>query len=304
MEMMRPAAGQPLDISGEFKGPFASGAPANFADASAKIGKRTGFIGSTGQDSFGQLLRDRFKKDGIDSKLIVSAKRKTTGCAFVAYDKDGSRKFIFHIAGTGSDRLPPPSQAVRYSESFRHLHLMGCSLAISRSMRETCIAMAQAVKKAGGSVSLDPNLRPELLSAEECRSILLPVVRLSDIVLPSGGEASLLAHEQDGDKACLRLLEMGVKVVVLKLGDRGCRVFSAEGAIDVPGFTVRAVDPTGAGDCFDAGFVSSYIDNLTLYESARIANAMGALAASRMGPMEGTFSMKEILAFMKRQIGA
>ena len=301
VELMRPAAGQPLNISGEFKGPFASGAPANFASASARIGKHTGFVGSTGQDGFGQLLRDRFKKDGIDSKLIVSVNRKTTGCAFVAYDKDGGRKFIFHIAGTGSDRLPAPSQAAHYAGAFRHLHLMGCSLAISRSMRETCIAMARAVKKAGGSISLDPNLRPELLSDEECRGILLPVVRLSDIVLPSGGEAGLLAHEPDSDKACLRLLEMGVKVVVLKLGESGCRVFSADGVIDVPGFKVRTVDPTGAGDCFDAGFVSSYIDNLTLYESARIANAMGALAASRMGPMEGTFNLKEVMAFIKRQ---
>ena len=301
VELMRPAAGQPLDITGEFRGPYASGAPAIFADASARIGKRTGFVGSTGQDCFGQLLRARFKRDGIDSTLIVSVKRKTTGCAFVAYDKDGGRKFIFHIAGTASDRLPPPSKAIRYAESFRHLHLMGCSLAISRSMRETCIAMAQAVKKAGGSVSLDPNLRPELLSAEECRSILLPVVRLSDIVLPSGGEASLLVHEPDTDKACIRLLEMGVKVVVLKLGDRGCRVFSSECTIDVPGFKVKAVDPTGAGDCFDAGFVSGYLDNLPLYEAARLANAMGALAASRMGPMEGTFSLKEVMAFMKRQ---
>jgi sugar/nucleoside kinase (ribokinase family) len=301
VEVMRPAVGQPLDITGEFKGPYASGAPAIFADASARIGKRTGFVGSTGQDGFGQLLRDRFKQEGIASGLIATVKRKSTGCAFVSYDKDGGRKFIFHIAGTASDRLPPPSRAIRYAESFRHLHLMGCSLAVSRSMRETCLAMAQAVKKAGGSVSLDPNLRPELLSDEECRSILLPVVRLSDIVLPSGAEASLLVHEADGDKACLRLLEMGVKVVVLKLGDSGCRVFSSKCFIDVPGFKIKPVDPTGAGDCFDAGFISGYLDNLPLYKAARLANAMGALAASRMGPMEGTFSLKEIMAFMKRQ---
>ena len=301
VELMRPAAGQPLDTSGEFKGPYASGAPAIFADASARIGKRTGFVGSTGRDGFGQLLRNRFILDGIDSRMVATIKRKSTGCAFVAYDKGGGRNFIFHIAGTASDRLPHPSAAVRYAESFRHLHLMGCSLAISRSMRETCIAMAQAVKKAGGSVSLDPNLRPELLSAEECRKILLPVVRLSDIVLPSGGEASLLVHEPDSDKACIRLLEMGVKVVVLKLGDSGCRVFTRETTTDVPGYKIRAIDPTGAGDCFDAGFVSGYLDNLPLGDAARLANAMGALAASRMGPMEGTFSLKEVMDFMKRR---
>jgi D-tagatose-1,6-bisphosphate aldolase subunit GatZ/KbaZ len=301
VEVMRPDAGQPLDTTGEFKGPYASGAPAIFADASAKIGKRTGFVGSTGQDGFGQLLHNRFKLDGIDGRMVTTIKRRSTGCAFVAYDKDGGRKFIFHIAGTASDRLPPPSQAIRYAQSFRHLHLMGCSLAISRSMRETCIAMAQAVKKAGGSVSLDPNLRPELLSDEECRSILLPVVRLSDIVLPSGGEASLLVHEPDNDLACQRLIEMGVKIVVLKLGKIGCRVFTSETTTDVPGFRIKSIDPTGAGDCFDAGFISGFLDNLPINDAARLANAMGALAASRMGPMEGTFSLPEVLAFIKRQ---
>jgi D-tagatose-1,6-bisphosphate aldolase subunit GatZ/KbaZ len=301
VEVMRPAVGQPLDAGGEFRGPYASGAPAIFADASARIGKRTGFVGSTGRDGFGQLLRNRFSRDGIDSRLIKTISTKSTGCAFVSYDKTGGRKFIFHIAGTASDRLPSPLQAVRYAASFRHLHIMGCSLSISRSMRDTCLALARSVKESGGSVSLDPNLRPELLSAEECRSILLPVVRMSDIVLPSGGEASLLVHEPDSDLACRRLIEMGVKIVVLKMGESGCRVFTRDTTIDVPGFKVKAIDPTGAGDCFDAGFISGYLDNLPLEYAALLANAMGALAASRMGPMEGTFSLPEVLAFIKSQ---
>jgi sugar/nucleoside kinase (ribokinase family) len=181
---------------------------------------------------------------------------------------------------------------------------MGCSLSISRSMRETCLALAKTVKESGGSVSLDPNLRPELLSAEECRGILMPVVRLCDVVLPSGGEASLLVHEPDSDLACRRLVEMGVKVVVLKLGESGCRVYTAETTIEVPGFKVKELDPTGAGDCFDAGFISGYLDNLPLQYSALLAGAMGAMAASRKGPMEGTFSLPQVMAFIKSQARA
>jgi len=301
VEVMRPTVGQPLDVVGEFRGPYPSGAPAIFADASARIGTRTGFIGSTGRDGFGQLLRSRFSRDGVNSRLIKTISKKSTGCAFVSYDIAGGRKFIFHIAATASDRLPSPSQALRYASSFRHFHIMGCSMSVSRSMRDTCLALARYVKESGGSISLDPNLRPELLSAEECRSILLPVVQLSDIVLPSGGEASLLVHEPDSDLACRRLIEMGVKIVVLKLGESGCRVYTRETTIEVPGFKVKAVDPTGAGDCFDAGFISGYLDNLPIEYAALLASAMGALAASRMGPMEGTFSLPEVLAFIKSQ---
>ncbi|MFA5079679.1 MAG: PfkB family carbohydrate kinase, partial [Dehalococcoidia bacterium] len=299
VEIMRPSVDMPLDTTGRFSGPFPSGAPAIFADASARIGKRTGFVGSLGQDGFGRLIRKRFSDDGVDGRVIASTGGRPTGCAFVAYDGDGGRNFIFHIAGTASDRLPTVARALKYAQSFRHLHLMGCSLSISRSIRDVCMAMAKAVKESGGSVSLDPNLRPELLSAEECRNILLPVVRLADIVLPSGNEAGLLVHEQDADRACRRLIESGVKIVVLKKGDSGCRVFTRDSSFDVPGFRVNAVDPTGAGDCFDAGFISGYLDNLPLYETARLANAMGALAASRLGPMEGTFSLKEVMRFIK-----
>jgi sugar/nucleoside kinase (ribokinase family)/tagatose-1,6-bisphosphate aldolase non-catalytic subunit AgaZ/GatZ len=304
VEIMRPGIDQPLDKTGAFKGPFPSGAPAICADASAKIGKKTGFIGSVGQDGFGELLRNRISRDGVDCRMVNTVKHKSTGCAFVAYEKSGARKFIFHIAGTASDRLPSPRLAARYAESFRHVHLMGCSLSISPAIRETCYAVAHAVKEAGGSVSLDPNLRPELLSADECREILMPVVKIADILLPSGGEAGLLVGESNTDKACRKLLKMGVKVVVLKLGDSGCRVYTKAETLDVPGFKIEAVDPTGAGDCFDAGFISGYLDNLSLTDAARLANAMGALATTKMGPMEGTFSLKEVLAFMRLKSGA
>jgi D-tagatose-1,6-bisphosphate aldolase subunit GatZ/KbaZ len=301
VEIMRPGVDQPLNQQGRFAGPFPSGAPAIFADAAARIGKRTGFIGSLGDDDFGDLLLGRFARDGLDSSLVNRVRHKSTGCAFVSYEKSGARKFIFHIAGTGSDQLPSPAAAARYAESFRHMHLMGCSLAVSRAMRENCYAIAEAVKQAGGSVSLDPNLRPELLSASECREILMPVVRMADIILPSGGEASLLMQETDADRACRRLLDMGIQIVVLKLGEDGCRVYTHDAVFGVPGFSVNAVDPTGAGDCFDAGFISGYLDNLPLIDSARLANAMGALAASKLGPMEGAFSLKEVLAFMRTQ---
>jgi sugar/nucleoside kinase (ribokinase family) len=177
---------------------------------------------------------------------------------------------------------------------------MGCSLAINDSIYEVGMTLAKTVKGSGGTVSLDPNLRSEILGIEQCRNILLPVVKMADIILPSGDEACLLTGDADADTACQRLIEMGVQVVVLKLGEHGCRVYSPEGVFDIPGFTVEAVDPTGAGDCFDAGFVSGYLEGMSLLEAARLATAMGALGASRKGPMEGTFRREEVEAFMSR----
>jgi len=122
---------------------------------------------------------------------------------------------------------------------------------------------------------------------------------MADIILPSGDEARLLTGDLETDTACRRLIEMGVQVVVLKLGERGCRVYSHDGVFDVPGFAVEAVDPTGAGDCFDAGFISGYLDGMSLVDAAKLANAMGALGVSRKGPMEGTFRWEKVESFMR-----
>jgi sugar/nucleoside kinase (ribokinase family) len=166
-------------------------------------------------------------------------------------------------------------------------------------MRNVCIQIAQAVKNAGGSISLDPNLRPELLSLEEYRTILQPVVAMSDILLPSGDELTLLTGEKDTEQACRRLLLSNVKIIVLKLGVRGCRIYTRDNIFEVPGFKIKAIDPTGAGDCFDAGFISAYLDGLPLQLAASFANALGALGTTRRGAMEGTFSLKEVMAFIR-----
>ncbi|MCX7017506.1 MAG: PfkB family carbohydrate kinase [bacterium] len=299
VEIMRPGPDQPLDTPGHFEGPFPSGAPAIFASAAARIGKKVGFVGSVGEDGFGHLLINRLVSDGVDTRMIRRVSGEATGCAFVAYAGDGSRKFIYHIAETASGRLDFSMDDVAvYASAFRHCHLMGCSLSINEPIRRVCMGLAQAVKASGGTVSLDPNLRPEILGLERCRAILMPVLALADIVLPSGDEASLLTGESNADAACASLLRMGVQVVALKRGGAGCRVFYANEHADIPGFRVDVADPTGAGDCFDAGFVSGWLENMPPREAALFANAMGALGASRRGPMEGIFARGDVTDFI------
>lgn len=301
VEIMRPQVDQPLNEPGEFRGPFPSGAPAICCDAAAKYGMKTGFVGAVGCDEFGELILRRFEADGIDTGKIAQVDNLATGCAFVAYFGDGSRKFIFHIGDSASGKVAQSEDLIEYASAFRHCHLMGCSLSVNDAMRSTCVALAEKVKSEGGSVSLDPNLRPEILGIEKCREILAPVISLADIVLPSGDEAELLTGLEDEDKACRHLIQQGVRIVVLKRGANGCRVYSGNETLDVPGFEIDAIDPTGAGDCFDAGFVIGYLKGFSLEEAARLANAMGALGASRLGPMEGTFDAATVNRLMVQQ---
>jgi len=298
VEVMRTRVDDPLDRASEFVGPFPSGAPAIFADQAARLGHKVGFIGAVGDDDFGACQLERLSSDGLDVSLCPRVPDRATGVAFVTYFSDGSRRFLYHIAHAAAGQMPELNAA--YFQGVKYLHICGSSLSVSERMRSSCYQAVELTKRAGGKVSFDPNLRPELLGGEEAlRRICGPVIAASHVVLPSGSEAELLTGVKGVEAACRALLERGPEVVALKRGAEGCTIYTKGRKLDAPAFTVEAVDPTGAGDCFDAGFVVGLLEGLPLEQVGRLANACGALGATRKGPMEGAFRRAEVEAFMK-----
>ncbi len=297
VEIMRKEVGIPLNKPAEFMGPYPSGAPAIYIDAAARLGASTGFIGVLGPDDFGDVVEFRLRDDKVDVSQVKRRPGHTTGCAFVSYNPDGSRKFIFHLRHSAAGTLSPEEVKPSFLSGTRLLHLMGSALSVSDSSREACYEAMRIVKSRGGMVSLDPNLRPELLGIEKVREICAPVLDVCDIVLPSGEEASMLTGVADPLEACRSLLRKA-KVVALKLGSQGCRVFTHREDIEVPSFPIERVrprvDPTGAGDCFDAGFTTSYVAGRPIVECARLGNTVGAFAVTKLGPMEGAPFLSEI----------
>lgn len=298
VEVMRTRVDDPLDKASEFVGPFPSGAPAIFADQAARLGHRVGFIGAVGDDDFGTCLLDRLAADGLDITLCPRVSDRATGVAFVTYFSDGNRRFLYHIAHAAAGQMPALS--ADYFAGVQFLHICGSSLSVSEEMRSRCYQAVEFTKAAGGRVSFDPNLRPELLGGEEAlRRICGPVVEASYVVLPSGAEAELLTGVSGAAEACKALLGMGPEVVALKRGAKGCTVITKDQKIEAPAFQVEAVDPTGAGDCFDAGFVVGLLEGLPLEEVGKLANACGALGATRKGPMEGAFPRDAVEDFIE-----
>jgi len=293
VEIMRTERDLPLDRRGTFAGPFPSGAPAIYIDQVAKLGASAGFIGVCGDDDFGRLVEGRLREDGVDTSCVRFAEGYTTGCAFVAYSSDGSRNFIFHLPHSAAGLLGPEDVKEDYFVGTKLLHIMGSALSVSEHSRQACYRAVRITKELGGLVSLDPNLRPELISPERIRKICEPVLKVADLVLPSGEEVSALTGIPDPEEACRKLAREG-KIVGLKLGARGSKIFSPDLEIMVPSVEVREVDPTGAGDCWDAGFTVAYLEGRSLEECARFANVVGALSVTELGPMEGSPSREEV----------
>lgn len=297
VEVMRKEVDVPLSVAGDFVGPFPSGAPAIFADQAVRLGHSVGFIGSCGADDFGDCLVSRFEADGLDASTVRRVEGIATGVAFVTYFSNGDRRFLFHIANSAAGHLPEPTPEM--FEGTKWLHICGSTLSAGEDMREKCYRACELAVAAGAKVSFDPNLRPELLGGEEAlRRVCRPVMDRASLVLPSSTEAELLTGRSGAGEACRALLDGGAEVVALKRGAEGCRIITAGESVDVPAFRVNAIDPTGAGDCFDAGMVVGLLEGLPLPEAGRLANACGALGAAKKGPMEGAEFRADVQAFI------
>lgn len=294
VEVMRPAFDLSLDEPGPFLGPFPSGAPAIFIDAVARLGISCGIIGVVGDDPFGKCVLRRLRQDGVDVHSVRVVSHRTTGIAFVSYRSDGSRQFVFHLPLSAAALLSPEDVHESYMEGVRALHITGSTLSFSDTAREACSKAIRLAKQRGAIVSFDPNIRPELLGIETVRSFCEPILQVCDLLLPSGQEATMLTGDINEENACWSLVSRGIPIVLLKRGAKGCVVFTADGSKEIPSYSVTEVDPTGAGDAFAAGFVVAMLRGMSVYEAARFANAIGALAVTKQGPMEGLPTLADV----------
>jgi len=294
VEVMREKVDEPLGRPGTFVGPFPSGAPGIFIDTIARLGIEARFIGTVGKDDFGQMIIDRLKEDGVDISHIKVLDGYTTGVAFVTYFSDGSRKFIYHLSRAATGQIYPEDVDPAYLSGLSYLHIVGSTISINEHCRQSCERAVNLAKDLGVKVSFDPNLRPELLSVEEIRKICQPILGRSDIVFPTADEAMMLTGKKSLKEACMALLKEGPEIVVVKEGKSGSSVFTFEEEFHAPAFKVEEVDPTGAGDCYCAGFVAAILKGTSLKEAARFANAVGALAVTKKGPMEGAPTLNQV----------
>ena len=298
VEIMRRDVDAPLGEPADFVGPFPSGAPAIFIDAAARLGISTGMIGSVGRDEFGECILERLRKDGVDTSMVKETGELSTGVAFVAYSSDGSRKFIFHMNNSAAGAVDAGDISKEYVESASVIHISGSSLAMGERMREACYKVVKMGKEAGVSISFDPNMRREL-GADRIKKIFAPVLESCDLLTPSANELMEISGIGDEEKAAKEMIRRGIKVVAVKDGKMGCRVYTRDRKVEARAFDVEEVDPTGAGDAFSAGVVVGWLEGMGLEELAVFANAVGAKAVTAKGPMEGLAWRKEIDKMIK-----
>ena len=284
---------EPLALTG----PYPSGAPAIFAAQAARLGQPCALISAVGNDDFGRLNLNRLIADGVDTSAIAVHPELPTGTAFVRYRPDGARDFVFNIRHSASGATTLDRAAMAVLATTDHLHVMGTAL-FSPSLLQANLQAAEQIKAQGGTISFDPNLRKEILSSPGLAEALARFLALCDVFLPSGPELTLLTDAQDQAGAVAELLSRGPSVIVHKRGAEGASYFDRARQLHQPAFAVTEVDPTGAGDCFGAAFVTQWLRGADPATALRFAAAAGALAVTRRGPMEGAAMLPALTKFV------
>ena len=269
-------------------GPYPSGAAAIFIDQCRRMGGSAAMIGAVGDDDFGRMNTDRLARDDVDVSAIAIHPNLPTGTAFVRYQNDGKRNFVFNVWTSAAGTLSWTPAVEDVIARAGHLHVIGTSLARDH-IWQMIERAAPLIKARGGTVSLDPNQRKELTKDTEGR--FAKMILQTDLLLPSGDEIFLSTKgisEIDETDAIHAIFAQGVCEIVLKRGDVGATCFQSNGTItNAPAFIVKEVDPTGAGDCFGGAYVAARRLGMAVAESLTYACAAGARNVTMLGPMEG-----------------
>lgn len=274
------------------------GAESNFAIGVVRLGRTAGWISKVGDDPFGSYIISCIRGEGVDTSRVKVDKEAPTAVYFKEFHELGDPRVYYYRSGSAASRLQPEDLDEEYISQAKVLHITGITPALSKSARDTVNAAVYLAKKHKLKISFDPNIRKKLWSEKECRETIISLVHETDILLPNLKEAEFLLEESDPEVICKKFLEMGPATVALKLGRDGCIVANGEKIIKIGGMEVKkVVDPVGAGDGFDAGFIVGMLNGWNLTQCGELANAVGARVVTVNGDVEGLPNWREIDEF-------
>jgi len=260
------------------------GSAANTIVGLARLNCKTGFIGKTASDREGKMLLEAFHKEGVDTEGVTLAKNGRSGTVMGFIDKKGNR--ALYVDPSVNDMLSYGEIPQKYASQTKFLHLTSfVGEKPFNAQKKLLRTLPDSVE-----VSFDPGALYSKLGLAKLKQI----IKRTFVLLPNACEVALLTDETDYRAGAEVLLGEGVKIVAVKLGGRGCYVTDGKRSCMVDSFKVKAVDTTGAGDAFNAGFLYGLINGKSLLECGRIANFVASKCVTKIGARTGLPRLQDL----------
>ena len=284
------------------------GAPCNVLALLNKMGKKTAFIGKVGKDQFGALLRDTITEAGIDASNLMVDENVNTTLAFVHTFPDGDRAFSFY-RNPGADMMLTADEVNPEVVKDTKVFHFGTLSMTHEGVREATKKAVETAKANGCLVSFDPNLRPPLWSSLDLAKEQMEYgFGKCDILKISDNEIQFVSGKEDYDEGIAYLQETyNIPLILLTMGKDGSRAYYKGMRVERPGFSVKAIETTGAGDTFCGSSLNYLVDhdfeNLTeeqLGEMLTFANAAAALVTTKKGAIKAMPVKEEVLELIQK----
>ena len=282
------------------------GAPCNVLALLNKMGKKTAFLGKVGKDQFGTLLRDTITDAGIDASHLMVDDTVNTTLAFVHTFPDGDREFSFY-RNPGADMMLTEDEVdPEFIAQTKILHFGTLSMTHD-GVRAATKKAVQAAKDAGCLVSFDPNLRPPLWSSLDLAKEQMEYgFGVCDILKISDNEIQFVSGKEDYDEGIAYLQEKyNIPLILLTMGKEGSRAYYKGKCVERPGFAVKAIETTGAGDTFCGSSLNYIVEHgfedlkeNQLGELLTFANAAAAIVTTKKGAIRSMPEREEVEALL------
>lgn len=289
-------AGVPLHVATRFARSVA-GSELNVSIGLARAGYKVAFHGRVGADAFGEVVVRALLAEGIDTGNIVTDTGAPTGLIVRDAHAERAVEVVYYRAGSAASRHCLADVDIAEVAGSRMLYATGITPLLSSSCWDLTPGVMRAAREAGTLVVFDPNLRTRLLGPDRSAEVLLPLADLADIVLTGVEEGEAVTGAQ-GDKGVAgAFLDRGASLVVVKRGSRGVWATDGSETWEVSPPPARVLDPVGAGDAFNAGFLARLLDGWGIEAALETGALFGRLAVQTVGDVEGLPTRRQLSVF-------
>lgn len=272
-----------------------AGAESNTSIGLVHLGHPAAFITRLGTDHLGKYVLRMIRAEGVDASYIISDPEYPTGIMFKEPSFHQETTVYYYRNGSAASHLRPldlPEQAIA---SAKILHFTGITPILSSSCKETIFAAIEIASANGCAISFDPNIRMKLWKNNDYRPLMRDIISHSTYLLTGLEEAKILYDSDNITKLSKTILSSGTtQCLVIKDGSNGAYICDDSGVTKIPPASCNCIDPIGAGDAFNAGFLSGILESKTFTESGAIGAICGASVTESMGDTEGMVSKTEL----------
>ena len=292
---------------------YLGGCAGNTAVGTARLGLKSAMFSCIGTDEMGLFLRDTLENEGVDTTLLRSTPEHLTALVVLGVNPPDRFPLIFYRENCADMQIQPEDVNPEMFRKSKALLITGTGFSTT-SMREATRQAVKIAKESGCAVILDIDYRPVLwglteagdgetrfiASAEVTREIQ-PFLTDLDLIVGTEEEIMIAGGEQTIEKSLSAIGSQSSATVVLKRGEEGCMVYSADSSppVSARSFNIEVLNVLGAGDSFMSGFLRGWLKNESLEKCALYGNACGALVVTRHGCSPSSPSFNEVEHFIR-----